>query len=89
MLKEKLNKPYYKKKTAIEKKLAKIERNDAINNLFTKNLTGSDGSLNLNWSIDENAKSELERTDGFFILVTTLSEAEMSTLHQMLDCYLL
>lgn len=79
-LREKLNKPYYRKKTTIEKKLLALARNSSINELFTVNLSGDDSSLALEWSIDENAKNELELTEGFYIIGTTLSEAEMNTI---------
>ena len=79
-IKEKLNKPYYRKKTSIEKKIFKIMKNDDINDLFTVQLDGEDRALSLDWSVDENAKLALEQKDGFYILGTTTSQAQLSTL---------
>lgn len=80
ILKEKLNKPYYRKKISVEKKISKIMKNDAINDLFTVQLAGSDRALTLEWIIDENAKYNLEQKDGFYILGTTTSQVQLSTL---------
>ena len=68
LLKEKLNKPYYRTKISIEKKISKIMKNDPINDLFTVQLAGSDCALTLEWIIDENTKLDLEQKDGFYIL---------------------
>ena len=77
IIKEKLNKPYYRKKTSIEKKISKIMKN---NDLFTVQLEGIDRALSLEWSIDENEKVTLEQKDGFYILGTTTTQDQLSTL---------
>lgn len=78
-LKEKLNKPYYSKKNSVEKKIASIMKKNSVNDLFTVNLSGSDGSLSLQWEVDEIAKIDLELSDGFYVIGTTLSEVELET----------
>ena len=54
-------------------------KRNPVNDLFTVNLSGFDGSLELHLSIDERAKINLESFDGFYIIGTTLSEDVMET----------
>jgi transposase len=79
-LKQKLNQPYYKKYSSIEKKIKKIMGKDPLNEGFSVVLTGEDGALELEVHEHEAVWDALVRQDGFYILATTLSRAEYTTL---------
>ena len=79
-LKRKLNQPYYRKYSSIEKKISKIMGKDPINEGFSVVLTEENGTLSLEVHEHETVWEALARRDGFYVLATTLSRIEFTTL---------
>jgi len=66
-----LNKRKYKKRSYVEKMIEKALSGSRAKKYFEVSLTGKDGNLKLNWSLDEKAIEEDEKLDGKYILLSS------------------
>lgn len=68
-----LNKRKYKKRSYVEKTIEKALSGSRAKKYFEVSLTGKDGNLKLNWSLDGKAIEEDEKLDGKYILLSSYS----------------
>jgi transposase len=86
-IKQKLNTRRYKKATYVLSRIEKAKKGSRAKNLVNVTLTGKDGQLELNISINEVKLQEAKKLDGKYVIATNrqLSPNEMLTLFKQRD----
>lgn len=80
----KLNERKYKKYDYVKEQVAKLFfRKKKYRLFFTIDLSGTDGALTLEWSLNQDALTEAKRLDGKYILVTNLADYSATELIQL------
>lgn len=80
----KLNERKYKKHDYVKEQVEKLFlRKKKYRLFFTINLSGIDGALALEWTLNEDALAEAKHLDGKYILVTNLTDYSATELIQL------